>query len=106
MGLINAKSVYRQVCIDECQKIIERDINKMGRNRKVNPRRFFAASGMHMKFDGAAAVSSTEVIQEKLEATEINYVLKGEPATLDHLCDIMIYHHDISSLKLKSQYKL
>ena len=47
---------------------------------------------MHMKFEGAAATCSSEEIKDKLESAESNYVLRGQPASLDTLTGIIARH--------------
>ena len=71
-----------------CERLIERDISKMRVDQKVNTRRFFAATAMHLKFEGAAVHTDTEIM-EKLDAAEKNYVLQGQPASLNDILDVV-----------------
>jgi len=51
-NLIKKKNEYRDACKTLCMKIVERDIDKMQKFSRVKPDKFFAATGLHMKFDG------------------------------------------------------
>ena len=90
--LIGKKENYKRACAKAAQKIIERDISKMRKHQRVNTRRFFAATGMHLKFDGVAAALSRDEAMQRIKETELNYGLRGDPATLDHLKGIIKTH--------------
>ena len=66
--------------------------------QQVNTRKFFKATGLHMKFEGTAATMSHETIMKRIEDTEKNYELQGEAASLDHLIGI------IAARKFKVNY--
>ena len=62
-NLIRKKENYSLACKVACEQIIERDIEKMRKDQKVNTRRFFAATGMYLKFEGSAVYSDAEFIK-------------------------------------------
>ena len=69
-SLIQKKENYREACKIATEKIIERDIEKMHGFQQVNTRKFFKATGLHMKFEGTATTMSHETIMKRIEDTE------------------------------------
>lgn len=59
------------------QKILEKDMSKMTRNRYHDSRRFFQATGKMIKSDQLEHSLSQAEIDAKIEAAEANYKLQG-----------------------------
>jgi len=68
------QDVYSTTCREQCLALIERDMEAMQRNAKVDPRKFFKWTAKYMKFDGTPRGMTQDEIDKKLEAAELNYV--------------------------------
>jgi len=84
-NLVKKKSAYAAACRIAAKSSILKNISKMRKFSKVNTSRFFKMTGMHLRFDGIAAIDSREDIDKKLDAAELNYHHTGEMFDPDEL---------------------
>ena len=66
---------------------VEREMNKMRYDSKVNVNRFYELTKNYMKFTGMSILSDTDKMQ-KLTDAESNYLSKGHDLSVEDYCDI------------------
>ena len=76
-NLVRKKDAYTEICSVAAKANIEKNIRKMRRYGSVDTSQFFKATGMHLRFDGVAAMRSVSDIDADLDAAELNYIRKG-----------------------------